>query len=430
MWDIMRGDPHELLLRYVVGPIKPVEPSVQTLAGQWTQLANFHQETAQMIHGHFTDLLQGGGPITYSSPAAQTLWNTHQTYQQYFTTLVDHAQTQQGRYAALGGHYSNFLSQAPGKVYSLSTPMAALGVLTYETVAAPPPPVLEDPLVTGVEGVIEGVAIADLAGEPEDLPLLPIVLVIIAVLVVILVIVIIYVAIRDATQDHQQKQKQTTVPKPPHGPVNSLTPDQESLAQRLYKDYQGTGLSLDDIRKIIEENPNLTEAQLRELLDQYARVIAMNPNLVKTYGALAVFEKFIELAAYDPAHGGDYPSRRPVQNMPDLQPGIDDAMAELGAMEEGKVPWPLTQSTDPAYEATDPAGQKWDVKKYPHVDTNGKVYDPVNTVDKLQKDFGKGEKVIFDDSGLSQTEIDETYRELKRRGQDGDVVWWPTEPNP
>lgn len=156
----------------------------------------------------------------------------------------------------------------------------------------------------------------------------------------------------------------------------------------------------------------------------------MNPNLVKKYGALVVFEKFIELAAYDPAHGGNYPTRQPVQNMPDLQPGIDDAMAELAVMEEGEVPWPLTQSTDPAYEATDPTGQKWDVKKYPHVDTNGHVYDPVNTVDKLQKDFGKGEKVIFDDSGLSQKEIDDTYRELQRRGQDGNIVWWPTEPTP
>lgn len=178
----------------------------------------------------------------------------------------------------------------------------------------------------------------------------------------------------------------------------------------------------------IEENPNLTEAQLRELLAQYGNVIAANPNLVKNYGALAVFLEFIALAAYDAGHGGNYPSRQPVVNMPNLQEGIREANAEMGAMENGDVPWPLEPSTDPAYDAIDPNGVKWDEKSYRSVDTNGNPYDPENTVNKLQKDFGKGEKVIFDDSQLTQKEIDETYEELKKRGQEDDVVWWPTKP--
>jgi hypothetical protein len=89
-------------------------------------MAALHQDTAQTINAHMSDLYQANGSFSYSGQAAEALWNTHQQYQQHFTTLVEHAQTQQARHATLGSHTSDFLSQAPGKVYSLSAPMAAL----------------------------------------------------------------------------------------------------------------------------------------------------------------------------------------------------------------------------------------------------------------------------------------------------------------
>ncbi len=210
--------------------------------------------------------------------------------------------------------------------------------------------------------------------------------------------------------------------------ITNLTADQESLARRLYATYGSSDLSLDDVRSLIGDNPNLTEDQLRQLLNQYSSVIAAHPNLVKQYGALAVFHEFVALAAYDAGHGGDYLLRKPVQNMPNVQPGMEEATAEMGTMENGEVPWPLTPSQATDYDATDPTGQKWDEKSYRSVDTNGNAYDAANTVNKLQKDFGKGEKIIFDDSRLTQREIDETYDNLKRNHQENDVVWWPTKP--
>ncbi|MGH2480765.1 MAG: hypothetical protein ACRDHW_14020, partial [Ktedonobacteraceae bacterium] len=75
-------------------------------------------------------------------------------------------------------------------------------------------------------------------------------------------------------------------------------------------------------------------------------------------------------------------------------------------------------------------GKTWDVKRYRSVNSDGNAYDPVDTVDKLEKkDFANGEKVIFDDSLLTSKEINDTYKEFKKRGFDKDVIWWPTQPN-
>jgi len=210
--------------------------------------------------------------------------------------------------------------------------------------------------------------------------------------------------------------------------IVNLSPTQEDLAKRLHNDYGSSGLSLDDIRAIIAANPNLSEKQLRELLDQYGKVIKANPNLVSTYGALAVFEEFIALAAYDAAHGGDYANKQPVQNMPNLAAGIEEAEAGMGAMEAGLVPWPLTPSQQARYDVSDPTGTQWDVKSYRSVNTDGHPYNAADTAQKLQKDFNKGEKIIFDDRQLTQKEIDDTYEELKKRNQENDVVWWPIQP--
>jgi hypothetical protein len=436
MFTLMHGDPHQLLLNHLVAPFKRVEDPLYTLSTQWNQLAILHQNTSRQIHTHITDLFQGGGSSSYSGPAADTLLNTHQDLQQYFVTLTDHAQTQQGRHATLGGHFSDFLGQAPGKVYSLSTPMAALGVLSYESVATAPPPVLEEPIVEGIEVAIEGVAGGGAALLPEDLPIWPIILLILAILVVILIIVVIIIVIKNAVDNHQKQQKGTSVPTPTPRPSptpipqpqNNLTPEQEQLAEKLYNDYKDSGLSLDDIRHLIAQNPNLTEAQLRELLNQYAKVIAANPNLIKKYGALAVFESFVALAAYDAAHGGNYALRQPVKNMPNLQPGIEEAMAEMGVMEDGQIPWPLTPSLDPVYDVIDSTGEHWDEKSYRSVDINGNSYDPAQTAQKLEKDIDKGEKIIFNDSRLTQKEINKTYEELKKNGTDTKVIWWPIQP--
>ena len=102
----------------------------------------------------------------------------------------------------------------------------------------------------------------------------------------------------------------------------------------------------------------------------------------------------------------------------------------MGIMEQGKAPWPFTPSTNSSYDATDGNGVDWDVKAYRSVDTNGKPFDPQKTVEKMQKDFGKGEKVILDDRLLTSKEVQKLYKELKKTGQDGDVIWWPDGPTP
>jgi hypothetical protein len=201
------------------------------------------------------------------------------------------------------------------------------------------------------------------------------------------------------------------------------------MVERLYNDYSYLGLSVDDIYVIIAIHPNLSETQLRTLLDRYLDVVSENPNLVGQYGALAVFEEFIALSAYDPAHGGDYAIRKPCKAR-DLRKGIEEAIAELGVMEVGRVPWPMTPSTNPKYEGTDPSGQKWDVKSPQSVTLDGKVFDVEEVLTGMQKDFNLGENIILDDRSITIKEIRELYRRLKASGQGGRVVWWPTDPNP
>lgn len=252
--EIMRGDPHQVLLHRLTDPARPAEARLNDIAGQWTQLVALHQDTMQQINAQFTDLFQGGGSFSYSSPAASVLWNTHQSYQQYSVLLADHAQTQQSRYAVLAGHYSDYLNQAPGKVYSLSTPMAALGVLSFETAdAAPPapPPVWENPVVEGEVAVETDVAVAGLAGLPEDAPVLPVWAIILIIIAVIIVITVIVVLIIDATQNHQNQQKSTNTPKPPSKPQPVALSQQ---AEQLARKYQAQGIDVDpqDIQDMLD----------------------------------------------------------------------------------------------------------------------------------------------------------------------------------
>jgi hypothetical protein len=217
---------------------------------------------------------------------------------------------------------------------------------------------------------------------------------------------------------------------PPHQasqtpPYNSLTPEQEKLADKLHQVYGPLGLSLDDIRKIIEENPNLTEAQLRQLLAQYASVTRANPNLVKKYGALQVFLVFTALSAYDPAHKGNYPTRTPVADQ-DLSKRMEEAETLLGAAEAGDLPWPLTPSTDPRYEATDANNQKWDVKAWrsgmkPRFNVN-------KALTTIQDEVGKGENVLINDTYMSVKDRDDLNQAIKAAGLESHVIWWPVSP--
>lgn len=239
-------------------------------------------------------------------------------------------------------------------------------------------------------------------------------------------------------EDYQKQQKSATVPKippkqatptpvipPVQGPQNSLTPAQEGLAKRLYTDYGHLGLSLDDIRAIIEDNPNLTEVQLRQLLAQYTNVIKANPNLVSKYGALAVFKVFIVLSSYDPAHGGNYATRIPIADR-NLSKRVEEAETLLGAAEEGKIPWPLTPSTDHRYEATDGNGQKWDVKAW-----RSGMRPPFNAndaLDAIKKEVSQGENVLINDKSLSSIDQRNLNQTIKNAGLEGNVLWWPDQP--
>ena len=105
-------------------------------------------------------------------------------------------------------------------------------------------------------------------------------------------------------------------------------------------------------------------------------------------------------------------------------------MAQLGVMELGKVLWPITPSTNPKYEGTDPNGQTWDVKGPLSVKPNGDLFDADSEVENMQKDFNLGENIILDDRNMTPNEMQELYERLKAKGQDGRVVWWPTDPIP
>jgi hypothetical protein len=200
------------------------------------------------------------------------------------------------------------------------------------------------------------------------------------------------------------------------------------MAKGLFNDYSHLGLSLKNIRALLAANPNLSETQLRRLLDRYSDVINNNPNLVRKYGALAVFQEFIALSAYDPAHGGNYAVRKPSVER-QLRKGMEEAVAQLGVMETGKVPWPITPSTNTDYEGTDPTGQTWDVKAPRSTNPKGKViFDTAKEVNKMKKDFDNNEKIIIDDRNITPEERKELYEQLKAHGNGSRVVWWPFTP--
>ena len=339
--------------------------------------------------------------------------------------------------------YTESLVASENLISGVAAPVAE--VATATTTCATEVEGAAETLAVAAEGestVLEAAAALDIASVAQagldpltDIP--GIILTIVAGAMIIGALVTFGWAIYDAVKAwekiiHDNDQPYSNPPKinPVQPPQNSLTDEQEKLAEKLFKDFGHLGLSLDDIRAIIANNPHLTEAQLRALLSRYADVIAKNPTLVQKHGALAVFQMFVALSSYDPAHGGNYATRTPVATLDDLLAGTEEAEVEMGVMEEGKAAWPFVPSTDPSYEATDGNGQKWDAKGYRTVDTNGNAFDPEKTLKKMQKDFNKDENIILDTRKLTQKEIDDLQKVLKRNKQDNRVLWWPDEPTP
>lgn len=280
--NLMGSDPHQMLLQRLVGPIQPSQEPLSQLSQQWTQMATLHQNTAQTIQKHMDELLSGSGSYSYNSPAATTLLETNTTYQDYFNNaLVDHAYTQGTRHALLANNVGDYLGQMPGKVYSLSTPMAALGALGFETVTSPAPPdappdwlnqalqrgeTTEQDLGSDAEGTLPG---------PEN-PWWDILVGIMIIVGAILLLLFICWGVWwlwDHFTSHQNQQNSTSTPTPPARPTPTPTPvpkpvyvpipsekaDARALAAQygvdvaLIEDLLAEGYTIDEIRRLLAQ---------------------------------------------------------------------------------------------------------------------------------------------------------------------------------
>lgn len=107
---------------------------------------------------------------------------------------------------------------------------------------------------------------------------------------------------------------------------------------------------------------------------------------------------------------------------------MEEAETLLGTAEAGDLPWPLTPSTDPTYEATDTSGQKWDVKAFR---SGMKPPFNVNTaLDAIKGEISVGENIIVNNAKLSASDATDLYRAIQGAGLSDHVKWWPTTPSP
>lgn len=408
-------------------PLEVLEQWVEPLTGPLSDflketqvLATTHQNSVATFENLVADLTDAQAPDAFVGDAA--------------TSMVELVQEYLASEYALSGTVGTLAGPLAEGGAACATAVATIGegVTTAASEAVEAEPLIQTTAVVDVAAAAQGEL--DPVNDVAEIGLTAITAIwIIGILVVLGAVLFgVWWLWHNSMNDIANKPR-PRLPRTPTAPVPPqafhLTQQQEEMAKRLYADFGSSGLSLDDIREIIAENPNLTEAQLRLLLSKYADVIKKNPNLVSKHGALAVFMTFIALAAYDPAHGGDYSKRRPSKER-QLPKGIDEAEAEMGVMEQGKIPFPLTPSLKPDYEGTDPTGKDWDVKSFYSSTPDGQVFDPSDALAKLQKDFDKGENVIIDDRNITPTETNELYKLLKSNGQDGKVIWWPNEPTP
>ncbi|GCE28094.1 hypothetical protein KDA_35780 [Dictyobacter alpinus] len=320
--NLMRGDPHQLLLQRLTGPAKPLDTTLSLLAQQWAQAASLHQDTAQAIDAHMKELFQGSGTASsYDGPGAESLLKTHQDYHKYFTVLIEHAQTQHMYHATLEGHVNAYLSQAPGSVYSLSAPMAALSVLTLDTATmSPPPSVLDDPVVQGVEQAIEWVAVTGEQAEQEDgdptegtqFIIFIVLVIVLVVLVIVLVLVVLGSMLYDELIGYQTQQKNTLpTPVPPPGvgpgpsPLNLLTPEQQRLHNDVVSRLGYTTLEIDELIKAGYLDPDAIAAIIKGGIGTFT--VFNDPNTAKMMNELTTAQqlKFIGIAElYQATHPG------------------------------------------------------------------------------------------------------------------------------
>ena len=256
---LMNSDPHQELLQHLTGAVKPMEEPLSQLSQQLMQMATLHENTAQAINEHINDLFQSGGTNGYSGPAADTLWETNQNYQEYFSTvLVNHAQVQQTRHATLSGSVSEYLTEMPGKVYSYSAPMAAFGVLTLDTASFAPPRTPAPP--SGLQQTIDWTEQSeqeleqyaeDVPPGPED-PIWDFWAILIVLLFLFLIILVVINWIAGLFNNHQSQQSNTTTPKPTPSPSptpillpGGLTPAQQQEVRDIIADATKEGLVFD-----------------------------------------------------------------------------------------------------------------------------------------------------------------------------------------
>jgi guanyl-specific ribonuclease Sa len=258
------GDPHQQLLDFLLSPAKSMSDPLASLTSHWLHIADLHQNTARAIDQHIQDLFGGSGTESYSGPAADTLWNTHQDFQRYFGTLIDHAETQHTRHKTLSGHMDDYASRMYSNVNSLSTPAAALALLSLD-VGGSPTPVIDPKFIQGVESNAENFQ-QDANSDPPGLedPVWDVFEALAMALFIFGAICQVIDWAQGILASFQSQQKSTTTPKPTPTPTptpiatpspgtgSGLTPDQQRLLNDVKSRLGKTTYNDADIEALIK----------------------------------------------------------------------------------------------------------------------------------------------------------------------------------
>jgi hypothetical protein len=297
----MMGDPHQQFLSSLQAPVKPMSDPLASLTTLWLQMTDLHQNTARAIDQHIQDLFSGSGTESYGGPAAETLWNTHQDFQRYFTTLIDHAQTQHTRHKTLSGHADDYLSQMPGKVNSLPLATAALGVLSLDRAlpslggpgqhqqmvqhgqqSSPSQDPWWQPAVDIGDEVYQ-----EVKENPWEIPLLIAGLpdgfdeILLVILIIVILAVLVWAFIQHY-QKHMSQQEQTKLNQPPDGTSSSgmpaaLTPAQQQLYEQ--------------VKARLANVPGINDAEIAALVkDGYTDPVVISTIILQGTAVVAVFD--------------------------------------------------------------------------------------------------------------------------------------------
>lgn len=225
MVNVLSGDPHAQLSHYVQAPGQWINWSADHMSGHWQTMITHHSTIRHQIDTEFGQVFQDGGTFAYSGPAADELLTTHTQYQNYFSTLIDHAQTQQTRYTTLQGHAQTFLTDTHSTIYSLPSPVAAVGVVSMN-VAADAEPFIQ--FVQDLMGIdLTGMAIS-LPWVGPDIPIETILAAILIILAIIWLVAQLVDAINNAVTTHTAEQSTTTTQQPTPTPKPTPTPTPSS----------------------------------------------------------------------------------------------------------------------------------------------------------------------------------------------------------